>query len=99
MDKSSQKEYSSAFKAKVALEAIRGKSSLPEIAEKYGVPQDLASQWADDLSANAAAAFGKKDPKEEELLLLRAKEKELEDKLDFAKSAYKKLGAKPPIDD
>lgn len=33
------------FKAKVALEAIRGKFSVPELAERYGVHASLIHSW------------------------------------------------------
>jgi transposase len=40
-----QKHYDVVFKAKVALEAIRGARTIPEIAIEYGVPANQISKW------------------------------------------------------
>ncbi len=40
-----QKCYSVGFKAKVALEAIRGAKTVPEIAIEFGVPPSQITQW------------------------------------------------------
>jgi transposase-like protein len=43
--KSMRKHFDSAFKAKVALEAIKGEQTLAEIANHYGVHPTQISQW------------------------------------------------------
>jgi transposase-like protein len=40
-----QNSYSVGFKAKVALEAIRGARTIPEIAIEYGVPANQITKW------------------------------------------------------
>jgi transposase len=42
---SSPKKYSSDFKAKVALEAIKGLKTLNEISSAYGVHTTQITQW------------------------------------------------------
>ena len=37
--KATRKRYTGEFKAKVALEAIRGDSALAELAAKHGIPR------------------------------------------------------------
>jgi transposase-like protein len=42
---SSPKKYSSTFKAKVALEAIKGLKTLNEISSEYGIHTTQITQW------------------------------------------------------
>lgn len=55
--------YDNVFKAKVALEAIRGNRTVTEIAAEYNVACSLVSKWKSELAANAATAFGVKAQK------------------------------------
>ena len=55
--------YDNAFKAKVALEAMKGNQTVTEIASRYNVAVSLVSKWKSELVANAANAFGLKSPK------------------------------------
>ena len=55
--------YESAFKAKVALEAIRGDRTVTEIATHYNVAISLVSKWKSELLSNASNAFGVKSSK------------------------------------
>ena len=55
--------YDSSFKAKVALEAIRGNRTVAEIAAEYNVASSLVSKWKSELEGNATNAFGAKVPK------------------------------------
>ncbi|MBP7847518.1 MAG: transposase [Burkholderiales bacterium] len=61
--------YENGFKAKVALEAVRGDKTIGEIATEYNVASSLVSKWKSELLANASAAFGapkQKSPEESE---------------------------------
>jgi len=58
--------YDNAFKAKVALEAMRGNRTVTEIATEYNVACSLVSKWKSELAANAATAFGVKTQKSPE---------------------------------
>jgi transposase-like protein len=50
--------YENGFKAKVALEAIRGDKTIAEISIAHGVASSLVSKWKNELLTNAANAFG-----------------------------------------
>ena len=54
-----RKQYSSAFKAKVALEAIQNESTVAEIAKKYGVHPTMVSNWKRALLDGASEIFDK----------------------------------------
>jgi transposase len=50
--------YSAEFKAKVALEAIRGDLTLAELAKKHGIHPNVVGQWKRLAIENMATAFG-----------------------------------------
>ena len=45
MGKVTRKRYSADFKAKVALEAIKGDLTLEELASKHGIHQTMIATW------------------------------------------------------
>jgi len=45
MKKKKRKSYTAAFKVKIALEAIKGQSTINEIATHYGVHPNQVTQW------------------------------------------------------
>lgn len=47
------------FKAKVALEAIKGEMTMAEMVKKFDVQAAQISQWKKQLLDNASDAFGK----------------------------------------
>jgi len=55
--------YDNVFKAKVALEALRGDKTAAEIASEYNVASSLVSKWKTELINNAGQAFGVKSNK------------------------------------
>jgi putative transposase len=59
--------YDNSFKAKVALEAIRGDKTIAEIAAEYSVASSLVSKWKSELLSNASQAFGNKQKSPEEV--------------------------------
>jgi transposase-like protein len=59
-----RKVYTSEFKAKVGLEAVRGAQTINEIAQKYGVHPVMVGQWKKEILERAAALFEvKRGPK------------------------------------
>jgi transposase-like protein len=52
-----RKQYSGKFKAKVAMEAIRGERTLNEIASQYQVHPIQVSQWKKAAMEHLAEAF------------------------------------------
>lgn len=57
MGKVSRKRYGADFKAKVALEAIRGDSTLAELAAKHGVHQTVIADWKRQAIDGMTATF------------------------------------------
>ncbi len=55
---SKRARYSAEFKAKVALDAIRGELTLAELAKKHGVHPNVVGQWKRLAIENMATAFG-----------------------------------------
>lgn len=55
--KTTRTQHSAAFKAKVALAAIREDATLPELAKRYGIHSSLVSKWKRAFLANASRAF------------------------------------------
>jgi transposase-like protein len=49
-----RKQYTGTFKAKVALETIRGQRTVQEIASSYGVHPNQITKWKQQLVAGAA---------------------------------------------
>jgi transposase-like protein len=54
-----RKTYDKAFKAKIALEALRGEKTLQEIAIAYSVHPNMVRQWKALLLENAVSIFEK----------------------------------------
>ena len=101
--KKSRKKYDAKFKAKVALEAIRERETLNELAAKYGVSPVMISRWKKEFIENSAAAF--EIPKIDDEAIQKQKDRylrkigDLEMQLDFAKRVSRKLGIEIPADD
>ena len=64
MSEKKRKTFTSAQKAKVAIEAIKGTKPINQIAQAYGVHPTQVNQWKKELLDNAAELFeGKRGPK------------------------------------
>lgn len=55
-----RKRYSADFKAKVALEAIRGELTMAQLVSKHGVHQTMISAWRKQAIEGMAASFSGK---------------------------------------
>jgi transposase-like protein len=96
MTKRSRRTHSPAFKAKVALAAIKGEKTLAELAQQFDVHPNQITTWKSQLLEGAASVFGqeKAEPKEVavDLNVLHAKIGELTLANDFLESALSKAG-------
>jgi len=55
--KTTRKRYSAEFKAKVALEAIRGDLTLAELAAKHGIQHTMIAAWKRQAIEGMSATF------------------------------------------
>jgi len=63
-----RKSYSKEFKARVALEAIKGQKTMSEIASEYGVHPNQISNWKKRLTSGASDLFSRGKDRESERL-------------------------------
>jgi len=57
------RQFSDEFKAKVALEALKGQKTTAELASEYQVHPTQINVWRNQLKENMASVFGKPDNK------------------------------------
>ena len=60
MGKTTRKRYSAEFKAKVAIEAIKGEMTLSEIGAKHGIHQTMINGWKKQVVDNLSTIFEQK---------------------------------------
>ena len=65
-----RKKYSSEFKAKVAMAAIKGEETTNQIASRFGVHPGQVRQWKRQTLANASVVFDHSQRKEKEQQVL-----------------------------
>ena len=58
MTRRKRRNHSSAFKAKVALAAMKGERTLAELAEQYDIHPNQIQDWKKRLSEGAEDVFG-----------------------------------------
>lgn len=91
---SSRRKFTSKFKTKVVLEALKERQSLADLAQKYDIHPNQISTWKKDFLAGAESVFengvkSKKTESEEEkdrLLKIIGEQKVA---LDFLKNALR----------
>ena len=52
-----RKRYSAEFKAKVALEALRGELTTAQLATKHGIHQTMVSEWKKQAAEGLTTVF------------------------------------------
>jgi transposase-like protein len=94
MSKRSRRNHSAAFKAKVALEAIKGQQTVIEIAERFDVHPTQVTQWKTQLLEGAAGAFGGEGAKatQPDIKELHAKIGQQALEIDFLAGALGRIG-------
>jgi len=61
-----RRNHSPEFKAKVALDAIKGELTMAELVKKYDVHANQITDWKKQMQAKAADVFGKGAQKSEQ---------------------------------
>lgn len=95
MSRRPRRNHSPAFKAQVALEAVRGEKTLAEIAQKHDLHPTQINEWRKQLLERAADVFGADSRPEEpavDLKDLHAKIGQLTLEKDFLQDALSKAG-------
>ena len=93
-----RRQHSAAFKAKVAIEALKERETLAELSTRFGVAQEMISRWKGDAAKQMSQLFDKKnhpsDEPTDEVKRLRSKVGELTMERDFLADACKRSGLK-----
>jgi transposase len=95
MTKRTRRNHAPAFKAKVALAALKGEKTLAELAQRFDVHPNQITQWKGQLLEGAAGVFGQEAsaaPPAVDLKALHAKIGELTLENDFLEGALTKAG-------
>ncbi|HQO64778.1 MAG TPA: transposase [Syntrophorhabdus sp.] len=91
--KNTRRKFSAAFKAEVALEAIKGIKTISEISQEYELHPVQVTQWKKEFLEHAPEVFEGEKKKREELVQLQAERDELFKQLGelkFQNEWYKK---------
>ena len=78
--KGMKKRHSAAFKAKVALEAMKGDKTIAQLSSEYGVHPNQIGQWKKKLKEELPAVFSDK------------RKRENKDRDDLEAELYKQIG-------
>ena len=96
MTKRTRRNHSAAFKAKVALAALKGDKTLAELAQQFDVHANQITEWKRQLLERASDVFGGagQDKADEgpDLKTLHAKIGQLTLENDFLSGALTKAG-------
>ena len=95
MTKQTRRKFTSAFKAKVALDAVKNQQTLAELSKKFEVSPVMISQWKAAFLENMSAAFEKgklKDEPDLDTQELYAQIGQQKVEIEFLKKSFKKLG-------
>jgi transposase len=96
--KAKRKRHDAEFKARVAIEAIRGVKTIQQIAKEYEVHPVQVSDWKKTMTAGASSVFGPNTGNSEaeiferERSQLHAKIGQLTIELDWLSKKSKQLG-------
>jgi transposase-like protein len=93
MAKRPRRNHGSVFKAKVALEAIKGEQTLVDLAARFQVHPNQIGEWKKELIERAAEIFDKeKKSAEPDIKELHAKIGRLAMENDFLSVALGRIG-------
>ena len=93
--KKERKKYSAAFKAQVAIEALKERLTLAELSKRFEVHPNMISKWKQEFLDRSSEIFSTRAPEENfeaEKERLFAKIGQLEMERDWLKKISKKAG-------
>lgn len=93
--KQTRRKFTSAFKAKVVIDALKERESLSELAKRHAVHPTIIGKWKQEFLTLANQVFEKDSIPEEpaqDVEKLYAKIGQLEMDNDFLKKSLKKAG-------
>jgi len=92
--KKSRRKFTSAFKASVAIEAIKDRESLAELSKRYEVHPTVISKWKMEFLEKSKGVFDTKSEEESGVdhEKLYAKIGQLEVENDFLKKSLNRTG-------
>ena len=92
--KQKRRKFSGAFKAKVALEALKERETLAELSKRFEVHPNMISKWKQEFLERSGEIFDKKSDADSEVdpEKLYAKIGQLEIENDFLKKSLNKIG-------
>lgn len=93
--KKKRRKFTSAFKARVAIEALKERETLAELSKRFEVHPNMISKWKQEFLEKSAEVFekkGKEQDQEKDLEDLYTKIGKLEMENDFLKKNLKKIG-------
>lgn len=92
--KKNRRNFTAAYKAKVAIAALKERETLAELSERFKLHPNMISKWKQDFINNSSRVFEKGTNKDEKVDLekLYSKIGKLEVERDFLEKAYLKSG-------
>lgn len=101
-----RRKFTSDFKSKVALEALREQQPIHEIAKRHQIHPTQVTEWKKALLSNASSVFENAKDKDDESFRQKLKEDrlykqigQLQVEVDFLKDSCDKLGVVVPEDE
>ena len=95
MTRRQRRNHTAAFKAKVALAALKGDKTLAELAQQFDVHPNQITDWKTRLQESAAGVFGEDKAEQQvkvDVTRMQAKIGELTLENDFLETALVKAG-------
>ena len=94
MSKRPRRNHAPAFKAKVALEALKGDQTIVELAQRFQVHPNQITEWKKQLLAHAEEVFSKDRQPDQgpDIKNLHAKIGQLSMENDFLANALGRIG-------
>ena len=94
--KRTRRKFTAAFKAQVALAALKERETLSDLATRYDIHPNLITKWKREFQSNAEKVFekggGNKGDAKVDIEKLYAKIGQLEMDRDFLKKSLRKTG-------